>query len=104
MSLIFEVGSTDGPAARLRIKTAMSHVETLCGQAGGVALGEPESRAGWTFFRMRIGAGLHEAMTERFSGMIARYKGGKPDEKFAMFLSDYLEYKGCQASIKLARQ
>lgn len=103
MSLIFEVGSTDGPAARIKIKTALSHVETLCGRSGEVALGEAESRAGWTFFRLKIGAGLHEAMVERFSDMIARYRGGKPDEKFAKFLSDYLEYRGCQVKIRLAR-
>ena len=103
MSLIFEVGSTDGPSARLRIKTAMSHVETLCGQPGGAAMGEVESRAGWSFFRLKIEEGLHEAMSERFASMISRYRGGKPDEKFAMFLGDYLEYRGCRARLRLLR-
>ena len=102
MSLIFEVGSTDGPSARLGVKTAMSHVETLCGQPGGVAVGEIESRAGWSFFRLKIEAGLHEAMAERFSPMIAKYRGGKQDEKFAKFLSDYLEYRGCPVRLRLS--
>lgn len=101
MSLIFEVGSTDGPAARLRVKTAMSHVETLCGRPGGIALGEIESRAGWSFFRLKIGAGLHEAMSERFAPMIDRYRGGKPDEKFAKFLGDYLEHRGCDVRLRM---
>lgn len=101
MSLIFEVGSTDGPAARLGIKTAMSHVETLCGQPGGATMGDVQSRAGWSFFRLRIGAGLHEAMSERFGPMISRYRGGKPDERFAKFLGDYLEYRGCPVRLRL---
>ena len=104
MALIFDVSSTDGPAARLKIKTALSHVETLCGQPMGSSLGEVESRAGWSFFKMKIGAELHEAMSERFSDMIARYKGGKPDEKFAKFLADYLEYRGCPVKLRLAKQ
>lgn len=101
MSLIFEVGATDGPAARLRVKTAMSHVETLCGRPGGASTGEIESRAGWSFFRLRIGAGLHEAMVERFASMIGRYRGGKPDEKFAKFLGDYLEHRGCAVRLRM---
>lgn len=101
MSLIFEVGATDGPAARLRVKTAMSHVETLCGQPGGAAVGDIESRAGWSFFRLKIGAGLHEAMSERFASMIDRYRGGKPDERFAKFLGDYLEHRGCAVRLRM---
>ena len=101
MSLIFEVGSTDGPSARLGIKTAMSHVETLCGQPGGVALGDIESRAGWSFFRLKIGSGLHEAMAERCASMIDRYRGGKPDERFAKFLGDYLEHRGCAVRLRM---
>lgn len=101
MSLIFEVGATDGPAARLRVKTAMSHVETLCGQPGGAAVGDIESRAGWSFFRLKVGSGLHEAMAGRFASMIDRYRGGKPDEKFAKFLGDYLEHRGCSVRLRM---
>lgn len=102
MSVILELSSRNYLEDRLGVKRALSHMETLCGEPGGYELGEPKEMAGWTFFRLRIGPGLHACIESRFSDMLSRYRWSKPDEKFRRFLAEYLEARGCPVRVRSA--
>lgn len=92
-----ELGSADYAGSLLRVKTALSHLETLLGLRGGYSLGGPSSRMGWTFFTLSLGRELEEAVASRFAGMIGRYgrAGG-----IGQFMADYLESRGCGVRVR----
>ena len=98
-----EIGTTDHLGATLAMKRALSHLETLCGIRGGYEMGEPGERAGWSFFTLKIGPGLRECIESKFADMIGRYRGGKPDDKLAKFMTEYFESKGAEIKLKIVR-
>ena len=63
-------------------------------------MGEPVSRMGWTFFPASLRPDLADGITSVFGDMISRYKDGKPEEKMARFLQDYLESRDCKVKIR----
>ena len=95
MCAVFEVSTKDYSNNSFQIKKALSHMETLCGVLNSYKLGEPQSKFGWTFFKLIIGPSLEDAIQERFSDMINKYRFSKKPDKFKRFLTDYLESKGC---------
>lgn len=99
MSVIFELSSTAYEDDRPYLRRALSHMETLCGSCDGYALGDPERRAGWTFFKIIIRPQLHECVGRRFADMIGRYRG-KPEERFRLFMEDYLHARGCAVRVR----
>ena len=54
------------------------------------------------FFKMLVDQELYVGIEDKFSDMIKKCKGNKPDEKFTNFLNQYLESKGCNVKIKMA--
>lgn len=99
---MFEVGTRSYDDDSARIKAAFSHLETRCSAPGGLMTGEPVSRMGWTFFPASLRPDLADGIASVFGDMISRYKDGKPEEKTARFLQDYLESRGCKVKIRPA--
>ena len=98
----FEVGTPSYGEDSVRIKAALSHLETRCSAPGGFRQGEPSSRMGWTFFSLSLRADLEDGIASAFGDMISRYKESEPDKKTARFLADYLESRGCGVKVRPA--
>ncbi len=98
---VFELGTTKYMEDKLGAKMALSHLETLCGIHDGYVLGEPEERAGWTFFKLGLEPGLYTCISERFSDMMEKYGRGAPEEKFRIFIERYLHSKNCNVRVRI---
>lgn len=97
--MIFEAGTTDYDQDILRIKLALSHLETNCSAPNSHMLGPPVSRFGWTFFQIAFKPILIDRIESKFSDMIQRYKG-KPEDQIVGFLADFFESKNCKIRLK----
>ena len=84
------------------LQVVMIKMATVCNVADGFKFGEPTQRFGWTFFQMLVDQELYVGIEDKFSDMIKKCKGSKPDEKFTNFLNQHLESKGCNVKIKMA--
>ena len=101
MSMVLEVGTKDYIDDLLLIKKALSHMETLVNGYNGYVLSEPESKFGWTFFKLSFKPNLQNGIEEKFSDMIKKYRKNNQQEKFAEFIIDYFISKGCNVKIKI---
>lgn len=100
MTTIVKISSTQYADDITIIKKSMINIESICELVNSFKLGEPTSKFGWTFFPITIKSSLVEAIEDKFSDMLNRYRG-KPNEKFSNFLTDYFASKGCKAKLKL---
>ncbi|RNJ80389.1 MAG: hypothetical protein D9C04_01515 [Nitrosopumilus sp. B06] len=98
--ITLEVSSTSYADSLLCIKTSLSHMESLLGCYNGYALGEPSARIGWTFFKLAFKSEFEDAISSKFSEMIEKYSRTGKEEKFARFMSDYFNSRGCKVKIK----
>ena len=101
MSIILELSTTNYLDDKLNVKKALSHLETLCEAWNGYTLGDPEEKAGWTFFKLKLKPELHEGIVKKFSDMLEKYRWSKPDEKFRRFMEEYFQAKGCNVKVKI---
>jgi len=101
MSVSLEVKTKNYADNLLSIKTALSHMESLVGEYGGYALSEPSLKFGWTFFTLTFKSGLRNGIEEKFSDMLEKYPTGDQAQKFAKFISDYINSRGCDAKINI---
>jgi hypothetical protein len=46
---------------------------------------------------------LYVGIEDKFSDMIKKCKGDKPDEKFTNFLGKYFVSQGCNAKVKMVK-
>ena len=99
----FEISTTKYGEDIKLLQVAMTKMAASCNVATGFKFGEPTPRFGWTFFQMLLDQELYIGIEDKFSDMIKKYKGDKPDEKFASFLSDYFESSGCNVKVKLGK-
>jgi len=102
MSMVLEIGTKNYLDDLLSIKKALSHMETLVSGYNGYAVSEPSSKFGWTFFNLSFKPILQNGIEEKFSDMIAKYQKNTQQEKFAEFMIDYFNSKGCNVRIKMA--
>jgi len=102
MSIIFQLSTNNYSNDRFNVKKALSHMETLCQAWNGYQLSEPEEIAGWTFFKLKLEAPLHEEIQKEFADMIGKYsRWSKPEEKFRKFMEDYFLARGCTVKVKM---
>jgi len=101
MSMILEVGTKNYADDLLSIKKALSHMESLVGGYNGYVLGEPSSKFGWTFFKLAFKPNLKNGIEEKFFDMLAKYRSSDQPQKFAEFMTDYFNSKGCDIRIKI---
>ena len=98
----FEISTTKYEENIKLLQVLMTKMAAVCDVADGFKFGEPIQRFGWTFFQMLVDQELYVGIEDKFSDMIKKSKGSKPDEKFTNFLNQYLESKGCNVKIKMA--
>ena len=97
----FEISTTKYKEDIEIIQVAMTKMAAICNIASGFKFGDPVSRFGWTFFKMFLDQELYIGIEDKFSDMIKKCKGYKPDEKFTNFLSQYFESRGCNVKVKM---
>lgn len=100
MSTTLEISTKNYTDDKLAIKMALSHLETLVSCPNGYVLSEPESKFGWTFFKIAMKGDLEDGIKSKFADMIEKYQWSKPEEKFLKFMTDYFASKGCNVKIK----
>lgn len=100
MSIVLEVGTKNYVDDFLSIKKALSHMESLVGGYNGYVLSEPSSKFGWTFFKLVFKPNLQNSIEEKFSDMLAKYQWSDQPQKFAKFMTDYFNSRGCDVKIK----
>ena len=77
-------------------------MESLVSGYNGYTLSEPSSKFGWTFFKLAFKPNLQNGIEEKFSDMIEKYSSSAQPEKFANFMSDFFNSKGCNIKIKIS--
>ncbi len=101
MSVVLEVRGKNYADDLLSIKTSLSHMETIVGEYNGYTLSEPEFKFGWTFFKLAFKPNLQNGIEEKFSDMLEKYPSGDTSQKFAKFMIDFFQSRGCTAIIKV---
>lgn len=101
MSAILEISTKNYDMDLVLVKKALSQMETLVQGYNGYLLSEPTSNFGWTFFKLAFKPNLQKGIEEKFADMINRYRWSKQPEKFAKFMGDYFNAKGCNVKVKL---
>ena len=97
----FEICTTKYEEDIKLIQVVMTKMAAICNIASGFKFGEPTSRFGWTFLQIYLDQELCMGIEDKFSDMIKKCKGHKPDEKFTNFLSQYFESRGCNVKVKM---
>ncbi len=97
----FEICTTKYEENNKLIQVAMTKKEAICNVASGFKFEEQTSRFSWTFLQMYLDQELCMGIEDKFSDMIKKCKGHKPDEKFTNFLSQYFESRDCNVKVKM---
>lgn len=101
MSTILEISTKNYETDLVLIKKALSQMETLVQGYNGYLLSEPTQNFGWTFFKIALKPNLQKGIEEEFADMIKKYRWSRKPEKFAKFMGDYFQAKGCNVKVKL---
>ena len=101
MTYYIQISTTDWPKDRVLFEDTLNTLEKLCDIQSGYILNEPVSKFGWTFIDLILKADLHMSLEQEFADKIKKSKGSKPEEKFVIFFSNYLENNGCKIRLKL---
>ncbi len=80
------------------VRKAMLELEEKCGVKNGYEIGEPFTRAGWTFFNVKLSVEMTTIIEK--SGMMEGALGYRIAEQLKNFLGHYLESKGSNVRIK----
>ena len=104
MKIIFELSSTNYEKDKKKLMKALDDLEKLLEIQDGYLLSEPVSRFGWTFFKLLIKPDLFLKIDKKFSDMIQKTEGRKPNEKFTNFMSDFFSSRECNAKLKLIKE
>jgi len=97
----FEISTTKYEENIKLLQVAMTKMAAVCNVIVGFKFGDPVSRFGWTFFKIFLDQELYIGIEDKFSDMIKKCKGYKPDEKFMNILSQYFESRGCNVKVKM---
>ena len=99
----FEISTTNYEEDIKTIQLAMIKMAAVCNISTGFRFGDPTSKFGWTFFQLFMDQELYVGIEDKFTDMIKKTKGDKPDEKFINFLGMYFESKGCNVKVKIVK-
>jgi hypothetical protein len=80
------------------VKKAMAELENICNVKNGYQIGEPFTKAGWTFFTIQLSSDILSVIEK--SGMMQGAIGYKIPEQLKNFLGHFLESRGSQVRIK----
>ena len=80
------------------VKKAMAELENICKVKNGYQIGEPFTKAGWTFFTIQLSSEIFSVIEK--SGMMQGAIGYKIPEQLKNFLGHFLESWGSQVRIE----
>src|SRR3970040_1092106 len=80
------------------VKKAMMDLENICNVKDGYEIGEPFTKAGWTFFNLQISSDMSDIIEK--SGMLEGALGYRISEQLKNFLGHFLESQGSHVSIQ----
>jgi len=100
MSVTLEIKTKNYVDDLLSIKKSLSHMETIVEQYSGYVLSEPETKFGWTFFKLAFKPNLQTGIEEKFADMLVKYTKGDKSQKFAQFMIDFFHSRDCDAIIE----
>ena len=98
MKPLFELSTRKYDEEIELVKKAMIDLESICNVKDGYEIGEPFTKAGWTFFNLQISQELSDIIEK--SGMLEGALGYRIAEQLKNFLGHFLESKGSQIRIK----
>ena len=99
----FEISTTNYEEDIKTIELALTKMAAVCNISTGFRFGDPTSKFGWTFFQLFMDQELYVGIEDKFTDMIKKTKGDKPDEKYINFLGMYFESKGCNVKVKIVK-
>ena len=80
------------------VKKAMAELENICNVKIGYQIGEPFTKAGWTFFTIQLSSDMFSVIEK--SGMMQGAIGYRIPEQLKNFLGHFLESRGSQVRIE----
>ncbi|MEE9242123.1 MAG: hypothetical protein V3U12_03085 [Nitrosopumilaceae archaeon] len=80
------------------VKKAMAELENICNVKNGYQIGEPFTKAGWTFFTIQLSSDILSVIEK--SGMMQGAIGYRIPEQLKNFLGHFLESRGSQVRIE----
>ncbi len=98
MNPLFELSTRRYDKEIELVKKAMIDLENICNVKDGYEIGEPFTKAGWTFFNLQISSDMSDIIEK--SGMLEGALGYRIAEQLKNFLGHFLESKGSQVRIK----
>lgn len=98
MKPIFQLSTRSYEKEIELVKKAMVDLESICNIKDGYEIGEPFTKAGWTFFNVQISQEMSDIIEK--SGMLEGALGYRIGEQLKNFLGHFLESRGSQVRIK----
>lgn len=98
MQPLFELSTRRYDEEIILVKKAMTELEIICKVKNGFKIGEPFTRAGWSFFKIQISSDMFSIIEK--SGMMHGARGYRIPEQMKNFLGHFLESRGSQVRIK----
>ena len=80
------------------VNKAMAELENICKVKDGYQIGEPFTKAGWTFFTIQLSSDILSVIEK--SGMMQGAIGYRIPEQLKNFLGHFLESRGSQVRIE----
>jgi len=80
------------------VKKAMAELENICKVKNGYQIGEPFTKAGWTFFTIQLSSDILSVIEK--TGMMQGAIGYRIPEQLKNFLGHFLESWGSQVRIE----
>ncbi len=80
------------------VKKAMAELENICNVKNGYQIGEPFTKAGWTFFTIQLSSDILSVIEK--TGMMQGAIGYRIPEQLKNFLGHFLESRGSQVRIQ----
>ena len=98
MQPLFQISTRKYKEEISLVKKAMIELEKICNVKDGCIIGEPFTRAGWTFFNIQLSPELTSKIET--SGIMEGAAGHRIAEQLKNFLGHFLEVRGIQARIQ----
>lgn len=98
MKPIFQLSTRSYEKEIELVKKTMADLESICNIKNGYEIGEPFTKAGWTFFNVQISQEMSDIIEK--SGMLEGALGYRIGEQLKNFLGHFLESRGSEVRIK----
>lgn len=98
MQPIFQLSTRNFDKEIILVKKALEGLEDTCKVKNGYHISESFTKAGWTFFNVKLSSEMFSIIEK--SGMMKGALGYRIAEQFKNFLGHYLESKGSEVRIK----